>query len=526
MMNRKRASVLLTASLLTVGVTASSYAFVPASSGSLTAASVAEQPIRMDVTDSNFDDIVAISKKRPVVFMVSAEWCGACKQYLPKITQVSEEYDGKFLFAYLDADKAPNSVNRVSSQRITGYPTLVSWSGGQEVRGSIRVGALSSVEQTRSYVQDLIDNFRPVNPDPTNTPTSTTTTTSSPTTTPTSTPTSTTTTTSKPTQTATVTVTVTPTDTPTSTTTTTSSPTTTATSTPTSTPTSTDTPTSTPTETPTSTPTSGPINGKVEVTTENYEAVMASSFDKPVILDFMMDGCIGCDQMKPVLEAKLKADKNAWTLGMLNGKKYQELWEKYDKPWFPSLVAIVDGKEVARRVGYGGDADRADVEKWIDDVTKGTNPGGEKTIVNVNRYDSFRESYDISFRHPVLVNLGYDFDVKDNYMERSAKWLGEMAEADKGKWTLSNVAVGNYYWHWIGCYKGCSVPKVAIMFQGRLHREPLVGYKTKEEYREFVNGALSYTYPVDGASASAAALPGSGSKTASREVAVAEAPQQ
>lgn len=31
------------------------------------------------------------------------------------------------------------------------------------------------------------------------------------------------------------------------------------------------------------------------------------------------------------------------------------------------------------------------------------------------------------------MKLGYDFDVKDNYMVRSAKWLGEMAETDRGQ---------------------------------------------------------------------------------------------
>lgn len=233
------------------------------------------------------------------------------------------------------------------------------------------------------------------------------------------------------------------------------------------------------------------------VTEDNYEEILKKSEDTPVVLDFYTDNCLGCDQIKPVLKEQLNADDGKWLLGTVHGKKQKTLWEKYQKPWFPTLIAVVDGKEVSRRSGYAGDKDKEAVLKWIKDATTGGAPDGEKPVLDLDKDSSMDEAVEISYRHPVMVRVSLD-DLYDK-KGRDFTTLAELAEADAGKWTLVDVPHNNAYAETIKEYaKDRQVyPTVVVMFRGKLFHDPLQGEKTPEEYREYINAALSFKYPTD-----------------------------
>ena len=65
-----------------------------------------ESPNVFDVTlDSFQDQVVEASKETPVVLDVWAEWCAPCKQLMPILEKLVEEYKGAFKLARLNADE-------------------------------------------------------------------------------------------------------------------------------------------------------------------------------------------------------------------------------------------------------------------------------------------------------------------------------------------------------------------------------------------------------------------------------------
>lgn len=194
---------------------------------------------------------------------------------------------------------------------------------------------------------------------------------------------------------------------------------------------------------------------------------------------------------------KVNADNGAWKLGMLDGKKYTELHDKYNNPWFPTLVAIKDGKEVARRSGYAGAEDKQAVINWIDAVVNGDNPSTEKPVLELSFDSSLDEMKEISKRHPVAVRVSADGYFGKGQSEDSTI-LRKMATEDGGKWTLAEMPISHPYafmvmWH----AKTVNTPVMMVMFNGEFHLEPITGTHTEAEYREWVDGILSHTYPTD-----------------------------
>lgn len=232
----------------------------------------------------------------------------------------------------------------------------------------------------------------------------------------------------------------------------------------------------------------------IVITSDNYDEFMTLSHKIPVVLDFSKDGCDPCAKLAPVLEEKLTADSGKWALGTLDGTAYPELWEKYQKPWFPTLITIKNGKEVTRRTGYNGEKD--EVISWLDKTLFTDEvPDSDRRIVAPHTLDDWAEIYEMSGRHPVAIRLHRDD--ADEGANRDV--LEAMAQADGGKWTLANVALispGGIYFSVTQDVQ--QYPTLLVFYNGTVHLDPFAGEGTEAELRAWVDAMLSHKYPVEG----------------------------
>ena len=87
----------------------------------------------LEITDSNFDELVLKSDK-PGVVDFWAEWCGPCKMIGPLIDEMSKDYEGKALVGKVNVDQNAN----VSAQfGVRSIPTVLFIKNGEVVDKSV-----------------------------------------------------------------------------------------------------------------------------------------------------------------------------------------------------------------------------------------------------------------------------------------------------------------------------------------------------------------------------------------------------
>ncbi|MCA9214819.1 MAG: thioredoxin [Planctomycetales bacterium] len=107
---------------------------------------------KVNVTDETFEsEIVERSKDVPIVVDFWAEWCAPCRALGPLLEKLADEYDGKFVLAKVDTEKAPNASAQFQIQSI---PAVFAIRDGKIVDGFM--GALPEPQ-----LREWLDRFLP-----------------------------------------------------------------------------------------------------------------------------------------------------------------------------------------------------------------------------------------------------------------------------------------------------------------------------------------------------------------------------
>lgn len=108
-------------------------------------------PWIIEADDSTFQQrVVERSRELPIVIDFWATWCQPCRMLGPILEQLAREFDGKFLLAKVETEKAPNIAAAFNVQSI---PAVYGLRDGQLV--DFFVGLLPE-QQIRSWLERLL----------------------------------------------------------------------------------------------------------------------------------------------------------------------------------------------------------------------------------------------------------------------------------------------------------------------------------------------------------------------------------
>jgi putative thioredoxin len=89
----------------------------------------------------------------------------------------------------------------------------------------------------------------------------------------------------------------------------------------------------------------------IDVTRDNYEQVMKTSFEVPVLIDFWANWCQPCHALMPVLARLAEEYQGKFVLGKLNTEDEQEIAARFGIRSIPNCKLFRDGQPVDEFMG-------------------------------------------------------------------------------------------------------------------------------------------------------------------------------
>lgn len=102
----------------------------------------------------------------------------------------------------------------------------------------------------------------------------------------------------------------------------------------------------------------------VTITDDNFEEEVVKS-DIPVMVDFWALWCGPCRMAGPVIDELAQEYKGKVKIGKMNVDENMEYPGKFGVMSIPTVVMFKDGKEVDRKIGFGGKQSYEDLLKQV-----------------------------------------------------------------------------------------------------------------------------------------------------------------
>lgn len=106
--------------------------------------------IKSTSMDTFRDDVIEQSMQRPVVVDFWAEWCAPCRQLMPLLEKLANEFQGRFSLVKVNVDECPEIAGAFGVQSI---PFVVGVVEGQPVN---QFQGVQSEAQLRSWIEALV----------------------------------------------------------------------------------------------------------------------------------------------------------------------------------------------------------------------------------------------------------------------------------------------------------------------------------------------------------------------------------